>query len=71
MRQTTAYRVSGMSCGRCEQRVRAQLGALTAVRSATVGRRTGQLLVDGPANRDAVRRAVTVAGYELADDPQV
>jgi copper chaperone CopZ len=61
------YTVTGMSCGHCELSVREEVEELAGVESARADHTTGQLAVRGEEiDDDAVRSAVSEAGYELA-----
>ncbi|HLV58640.1 MAG TPA: heavy metal-associated domain-containing protein [Natronosporangium sp.] len=68
MSVTTTYRVTGMTCGHCEQAVTAELSRLPGVRQVRVDLATGDVTVtsDAPLPIDEVRMAVDEAGYELA-----
>lgn len=65
---TNTYRVTGMTCGHCEQAVTAELTRLPGVREVRVDLTTGAVDVtsDGPLPIDEVRTAVDEAGYALA-----
>jgi copper chaperone CopZ len=62
---TTEYRVTGMSCGHCEQSVRDELAAVAGVERVEVSAATGTLIVHGTTSVDdaAVLAAVGEAGY--------
>lgn len=62
---TTAYDVSGMSCGHCEAAVREEVDKLDGIRVVSVDAGTGTLLVDAEGTIDdaAVIAAVDEAGY--------
>ncbi|MCX2970968.1 MULTISPECIES: heavy-metal-associated domain-containing protein [Streptomyces] len=64
---TTAYQVSGMSCGHCEKAVGQEVGGLAGVTEVTVDAGSGRVVVSsaGPLDDEAVRAAVDEAGYEL------
>ncbi|MBH1932958.1 heavy-metal-associated domain-containing protein [Streptomyces sp. AV19] len=64
---TTAYKVTGMTCGHCEGAVTSELSALAGVASVTAEAATGLVTVvsAGPLDDEAVRAAVDEAGYEL------
>ncbi|HEY8452532.1 MAG: heavy metal-associated domain-containing protein [Micromonosporaceae bacterium] len=68
MSVTTTYRVTGMTCGHCEQAVTTELSRLPGVREVRVDLATGNVTVtsDAPLPIDEVRTAVDEAGYELA-----
>jgi copper chaperone len=64
---TAEYTVNGMTCGHCVSSVTEEVGALDGVRSVEVDLPTGKVIVISAAalDRDAVRAAVSEAGYEL------
>lgn len=68
MSVTTTYRVTGMTCGHCEQAVTTELSRLPGVREVRVDLASGNVTVtsDAPLPIDEVRTAVDEAGYELA-----
>ena len=65
---TTVYRVTGMTCGHCEGAVSQEISALAGVTAVKAVAATGEVTVTStaPLDEDAVRAAVTEAGYELA-----
>jgi len=60
------YIVEGMTCGHCELSVREEVEELAGVESAQTDRTTGQLIVRGDVDDEAVREAVETAGYRVA-----
>lgn len=64
---TTTYTVSGMTCGHCVSSVTEELTALDGVTKVDVDLPTGAVTITSaaPLELDAVRGAVTEAGYEL------
>lgn len=64
----TTYRVTGMTCGHCEQAVGTELRSLPGVTDVRVDLATGDVTVtsEEPLGTDAVRQAVDEAGYELS-----
>ncbi|MFD7130494.1 heavy-metal-associated domain-containing protein [Streptomyces sp. NPDC059894] len=64
---TTAYKVSGMSCGHCEGAVSGELTELPGVTSVKAVAATGEVTVVSTTALDdeAVRAAVDEAGFEL------
>ncbi|HEV3172823.1 MAG TPA: cation transporter [Actinocrinis sp.] len=64
---TAEYTVSGMNCGHCVSSVTEEVGALGGVRSVEVDLPSGKVTVTSAAalDRDAVRAAVSEAGYQL------
>nr|CTQ95810.1 Copper chaperone [Kibdelosporangium sp. MJ126-NF4] len=67
MSQST-YTVQGMTCGHCVSSVTEEVGQLTGVSNVDVDLSTGKVTVtsDNDLDIDAVRAAVTEAGYQLA-----
>ncbi|MFD7548763.1 heavy-metal-associated domain-containing protein [Streptomyces sp. NPDC059578] len=65
--RTTAYQVSGMTCGSCESSVSKAVGALDGVLAVAVDVRAGVVTVTTGAEPDdaAVSRAVEEAGYAV------
>ena len=65
---TTTYTVSGMTCGHCVSSVTEELTALEGVAKVEVDLAAGAVTVTSaaPLALDAVRGAVTEAGYQLA-----
>ena len=62
----SVYSLEGLTCGHCVQSVERAVAALDGVESATVelvAGGTSRLAVAGTASADAVRDAVTRAGY--------
>jgi copper chaperone len=66
MAQST-YTVQGMTCGHCVSSVTEEVGQIDGVRTVDVDLASGKVTVvsDEPVTEDAVRAAVTEAGYEL------
>ena len=61
------FQVEGMTCGSCELTVREEVEELEFVESAQADRTTGRVVVRGEQiNEQAVREAITAAGYEVA-----
>lgn len=67
MAQAT-YTVDGMTCHHCVVSVTEELNEIDGVRTVDVDLETGRVTVDSdaPVPADAVRAAVTEAGYQLA-----
>ena len=65
---TTAYTVTGMTCGHCVSAVTEEVTRVPGVTAVDVDLASGRLTVtsDDPVDDDAVRAAVDEAGYELA-----
>lgn len=68
MTQTTAFQVSGMSCGHCEASVRAEVEKIAGVEQIDVDAKTGSLVISSsaPLSDADVLAAVDEAGYEAA-----
>lgn len=64
---TTTYRVTGMTCGHCENAVAEELSRIDGVTAVKAVAATGDVTVTSAAALDdeAVRAAVDEAGYEL------
>ncbi len=62
---STAYDVTGMTCGHCESAVREEVSALPGVTAVEVSAETGLLTItsDAPLDDAAVVAAVDEAGY--------
>jgi copper chaperone CopZ len=70
MSTTTAYTVTGMTCGHCVSAVTEELTALPGVRDVHTelvpgGESTVTVTSDAPLTETAVRAAVVEAGYEV------
>lgn len=65
---TTKYKVTGMTCGHCENHVREEVGQIAGVTGIDVSAQTGALVVTSDAVLDDadVIAAVDEAGYEAA-----
>jgi copper chaperone len=61
------YTVTGMTCGHCAASVTEEVGAIGGVQSVEVDLATGAVTVasQAPLDLEAVRAAVTEAGYQL------
>ena len=64
----TTYTVQGMTCDHCAAAVTEEVGKLEGVQDVDVDIASGTVTVSSaaPLARDAVREAVTEAGYQLA-----
>ena len=61
------FQVEGMTCGSCELTVREEVEELGFVDSVEADRTTGRVVVRGKQIDDeAVREAITSAGYKVA-----
>lgn len=63
----TIIRIAGMSCQHCVRAVFTALAGVPGVRRADVRIGGATIEHDGPLDADAVRAAVELAGYEVAD----
>jgi copper chaperone len=63
----STYTVKGMTCGHCVSSVTEEVSQISGVQNVDVDLPTGKVTVtsDAPVSEDAVRAAVTEAGYEL------
>jgi copper chaperone len=63
----STYTVQGMTCGHCVSSVTEEVSQIDGVREVDVDLASGKVTVisDEPVTEDAVRTAVTEAGYEL------
>ncbi len=64
---SSTYTVEGMTCEHCVASVTEEVSELDGVTDVTVELSSGRLTVDGDVDTEAVRGAVTVAGYTLVD----
>ena len=60
----TVY-IEGMGCSHCEARVKSALEALPQVISAQVSKDSGTAVVEGDVSDEAIRAAITEAGYTV------
>jgi copper chaperone CopZ len=63
----TTAKINGMSCAHCVRAVFTALGGVDGVSRADVS--MGQAIIDhdGSVSADAIREAISIAGYEVAD----
>ncbi|MFT0848307.1 heavy metal-associated domain-containing protein [Actinomycetaceae bacterium L2_0104] len=63
---TTEYKVTGMTCGHCENHVREEVEQISGVTGIDVSAQTGKLVIisDAELNDADVAAAVDEAGYE-------
>jgi copper chaperone len=63
----STYTVKGMTCGHCVSSVTEEVSAISGVQQVDVDLPTGKVTItsDAPVAEEAVRAAVTEAGYEL------
>ena len=64
---TERYKVTGMSCAACSARVERAVSSLDGVETCSVNLLTGDMTVIGDVAREEVKRAVTDAGYGIAE----
>jgi copper chaperone CopZ len=66
--EPTTFKVTGMTCGHCENAVSQELSELPGVSAVTADAETGIVTVtaEAPLDDEAVRAAVDEAGFELA-----
>lgn len=62
---TLTYSVPGISCGHCKTAIEAEVREVAGVESAIVDIEARVVVVEGPADEEAVRAAVIEAGYEV------
>ena len=61
----TIIKVEGMMCTHCKARVEATCKAVSGVTDAVVDLKQKQVAVSGTASEDALKKAITDAGYEV------
>jgi copper chaperone CopZ len=63
----TTVQINGMSCAHCVRAVFTALGGVAGISRADVS--IGQAVIehDGSVTQDAIREAISIAGYEVAD----
>lgn len=63
----TTVRINGMSCSHCVRAVFTSLGGVAGVARADVS--IGQAVIehDGTVTPEAIREAISIAGYEVAE----
>jgi copper ion binding protein len=63
----SSYTVKGMTCGHCVSSVTEEVNGIDGVQTVDVDLATGRLTVtsDRPVADEAIRAAVTEAGYQL------
>ena len=66
-RMVTTAKIDGMSCAHCVRAVFTALGGVPGVSRADVS--IGQAVIehDGTVTPEAIREAISIAGYEVAD----
>lgn len=63
----TTATITGMSCVHCVRAVFTALGAVPGVSRANVTIGRAVIEHDGSASEDAIRQAISIAGYEVAE----
>jgi copper chaperone len=63
---TRVYQVPDISCGHCKSAIEGEVGQLDGVTSAIVDVEAKTVTVDGIAADEAVTKAISDAGYEVA-----
>ena len=63
----TTAKINGMSCAHCVRAVFTALGGVEGISRADVS--IGQAVIehDGTVSHDAIREAISIAGYDVAD----
>jgi copper chaperone CopZ len=63
----TTARINGMSCSHCVRAVFTALGGVPGIERADVS--IGQAVIehDGTVTQDAIREAISIAGYDVAE----
>ena len=63
----TTARINGMSCTHCVRAVFTALGGVPGIERADVS--IGQAVIehDGTVTQDAIREAISIAGYDVAE----
>lgn len=63
----TTVLINGMSCGHCVKAVFTALGGVPGISRADVS--IGQAVIehDGTVSQDAIREAISIAGYDVAE----
>ncbi len=64
---TSTYVVDGMTCGHCANSVSTELAKVPGVNDVAVDLDSGEVAItsDGPLDDEAVRAAVSEAGFEV------
>ena len=64
---TTTATINGMTCAHCVRAVFTALGGVKGVSRADVSIGKAIIEHDGSVSNDAVREAISIAGYDVAD----
>ena len=71
MSRTRVFRIGGMTCAACSNRIERAIGSVPGVESvsANFGNNTATVIYDGsPESDQAIAKAVESAGYSLISD---
>ena len=63
----TTAKINGMSCSHCVRAVFTALGGVPGVARADVSIGQAVIVHDGSVAHDAIREAISIAGYEVAE----
>jgi copper chaperone len=63
---TRVYKVPDISCGHCKSAIEGELGKLEGVSGAVVDVEAKTVTVDGLVAEEAITKAISDAGYEVA-----
>lgn len=63
----TPFRVGGMTCGKCEKRVRDAVGLIQGVDAVNVNRARSRVVVSGTADKSLIRKTIEDLGYTVED----
>jgi copper chaperone len=64
---TTTATINGMTCAHCVRAVFTALGGVEGVSRADVSIGKAIIEHDGSVSNDAIREAISIAGYDVAD----
>lgn len=64
---TTTAMINGMTCAHCVRAVFTALGGVDGVSRADVSIGKAVIEHDGSVSNDAIREAISIAGYDVAD----
>jgi copper chaperone len=64
---TTTAMINGMTCAHCVRAVFTALGGVDGVSRADVSIGKAIIEHDGSVSNDAIREAISIAGYDVAD----
>ena len=63
----TTAEINGMTCSHCVRAVFTALGGVEGVSKADVSIGQAVIAHDGSVTKEAIREAISIAGYEVAD----